>query len=177
MLLKILYPDRITLLRGNHECQQITMQYGFYEECRRKYNSINVWKYCCKVFNTMPLAALIENRIFCVHGGLSPNLENLDELSKLQRVKEIEHEGVISDILWSDPEEDMDGFRISPRGAGFLFGANEVNKFVEKKIKSTRENLLSIESLFNNYINNKKILRANSFISFTNKAFNKYNRG
>ena len=132
MLLKILYPDRITLLRGNHECQQITMQYGFYEECRRKYNSINVWKYCCKVFNTMPLAALIENRIFCVHGGLSPNLENLDELSKLQRVKEIEHEGVISDILWSDPEEDMEGFRISPRGAGFLFGANEVNKFVEK---------------------------------------------
>ena len=67
----------------------------------------------------MPLAALIENRIFCVHGGLSPNLENLDELSKLQRVKEIEHEGVISDILWSDPEEDMEGFR-------------EVNKFVEK---------------------------------------------
>ena len=60
----------------------------------------------------MPLAALIENKIFCVHGGLSPNLENLDELVKLQRVKEIEHEGVISDILWSDPEEDMEGYRI-----------------------------------------------------------------
>ena len=131
MLLKILYPDRITLLRGNHECQQITMQYGFYEECRRKYNSINVWKYCCRVFNTMPLAALIENKIFCVHGGLSPNLENLDELTKLQRVKEIEHEGVISDILWSDPEEDMEGYRISPRGAGYLFGEDVVNTFEE----------------------------------------------
>ena len=107
------------------------MQYGFYEECRRKYNSINVWKYCCKVFNTLPLAALIENKIFCVHGGLSPNLENLDELAKLQRIKEIEHEGVISDILWSDPEEDMEGYRISPRGAGFLFGADAVSKFVE----------------------------------------------
>ena len=131
MLLKILYPDRITLLRGNHECQQITMQYGFYEECRRKYNSINVWKYCCRVFNTLPLAALIENRIFCVHGGLSPSLEKLDELMKLHRVKEIEHEGVISDILWSDPEEDIEGYRISPRGAGFLFGGDAVSKFVE----------------------------------------------
>ena len=131
MLLKILYPDRITLLRGNHECQQITMQYGFYDECRRKYNSINIWRYCCEVFNHLPLAALIENKIFCVHGGLSPNLENLDELKKLERFKEIEHEGIICDILWSDPDSDMEGFRISPRGAGFLFGGDSVEKFVE----------------------------------------------
>ena len=131
MLLKILYPDRITLLRGNHECQQITMQYGFYDECRRKYNSINVWRYCCEVFNHLPIAALIENRIFVVHGGLSPKLENLDDLTKLERYKEIEHEGLITDILWSDPEADIEGFKISPRGAGFLFGGDAVEKFLD----------------------------------------------
>ena len=79
----------------------------------------------------MPLAASIENKVFRVHGELSPNLDNLDELVKLQRVKETEHEGVISDILWSDPEEDIEGFRISPRGAGFLFEGNTISKFVE----------------------------------------------
>ena len=131
MLLKILYPDRITLLRGNHECQQITMQYGFYDECRRKYNSINVWRYCCEVFNHLPIAALIENRIFVVHGGLSPKLENLDDLTKLERYKEIEHEGIITDILWSDPEADIEGYKISPRGAGFLFGGDAVEKFLD----------------------------------------------
>ena len=129
MLLKILYPDRITLLRGNHECQQITMQYGFYEECRRKYNSINVWKYCCRVFNTLPLAALIENRIFCVHGGLSPSLEKLDELMKLHRVKEIEHEGVMCDLLWSDPSDENETWSFNSRGAGYMFGFKVVNEF------------------------------------------------
>ena len=86
MLLKILYPYRITLLRGNHECQKITMQYGFYDECLRKYNSINVWRHCCDIFNNLPLAALIENKIFCVHGGLSPNFENLDEFEKIGKI-------------------------------------------------------------------------------------------
>ena len=130
LLLKIKYEDRITFLRGNHESRQITQVYGFYEECTRKFGSINVWRYCTDVFDSLPLAAIIDNKIFCVHGGLSPSLENIDDLNDINRFQEIPHEGVMSDILWSDPDPDVAGYGISVRGAGYLFGANTVDKFV-----------------------------------------------
>lgn len=130
LLLKIKYEDRITLLRGNHESRQITQVYGFYEECTRKFGSINVWRYCTDVFDSLPLAALIDGKIFCVHGGLSPSLENISDLNEINRFQEIPHEGVMSDILWSDPDPDVAGYGISARGAGYLFGANTVEKFV-----------------------------------------------
>ena len=77
------WPERITIIRGNHESRQITQAYGFYDECRTKYGSINVWKYCTDVFDYFNLTALIENKIFCVHGGLSPKLRLLDDVSNL----------------------------------------------------------------------------------------------
>jgi len=81
--LKVRYSTRIYMTRGNHESRQITQVYGFYDECMRKYGSINVWRYCTEVFDYLALAALIENKIFCVHGGLSPSITSIDEVIKI----------------------------------------------------------------------------------------------
>ncbi|KAF2432580.1 Metallo-dependent phosphatase [Tothia fuscella] len=223
LCLKVRYPDRITLIRGNHESRQITTVYGFYDECMRKYGSANVWRHCCEVFDYLALGALVTgaatsleptsaeyanepssqatipgddneieieilnsegqiiNRfpratpngdvpshppkldsssplatptrtgapgtgasglssgstaneggaVLCVHGGLSPLIDTIDKIRLLDRKQEVPHEGAMCDLLWSDPDE-IDGWGLSPRGAGFLFGADIVKAFNHK---------------------------------------------
>ncbi|KAL2259117.1 hypothetical protein VTK26DRAFT_7337 [Humicola hyalothermophila] len=221
LCLKVRYPDRMTLIRGNHESRQITTVYGFYDECLRKYGSANVWRYCCDVFDYLALGAIVlgasntvpsapnedeveievhnsdgqvisrfmrqdrggrrgagaagnangvvangENSsspsssalaatgapsntgppgsgasgssggsvgnpagaVLCVHGGLSPLIDMVDKIRLLDRKQEVPHEGAMCDLLWSDPDE-IDGWGLSPRGAGFLFGADIVKVF------------------------------------------------
>jgi serine/threonine-protein phosphatase 2A catalytic subunit len=119
--LKVRYPHRITILRGNHESRQITQVYGFYDECLRKYGNANVWKFFTDLFDYLPITALIEKQIFCLHGGLSPSIDSLGSIMEQDRVQEVPHEGPMCDLLWSDPDE-RNGWGISPRGAGFTFG-------------------------------------------------------
>ncbi|KAH6904330.1 serine/threonine specific protein phosphatase [Coprinopsis sp. MPI-PUGE-AT-0042] len=104
------YPDKVTLLRGNHESRQITQVYGFYDECQQKYGNGTVWK-----------AAIIDGTSFCVHGGLSPDIRTLDQIRVLSRSQEIPHEGAFCDLMWSDPDESS--------GAGWLFGRNIAQEF------------------------------------------------
>ncbi|CAK0906725.1 unnamed protein product [Prorocentrum cordatum] len=125
LALKVRYPDRITLIRGNHESRQITQVYGFYDECFRKYGSVNVWRYCTEIFDYLALAALIEEKVFCVHGGLSPSINTLDDVRQIYRKQEVPHDGAMCDLMWSDPEDsDIEGWGLSPRGAGYLFGGD-----------------------------------------------------
>ena len=98
------YPDRITLIRGNHESRQITQAYGFYDECVKKYGSLNVWRYCTDVFDYLTLSALIEGKILCVHGGLSPKINTIDDIRKIDRKQEVPNEGPMCDLMWSDPD-------------------------------------------------------------------------
>uniref|UniRef100_A0A7S2Y1A2 Serine/threonine-protein phosphatase n=1 Tax=Fibrocapsa japonica TaxID=94617 RepID=A0A7S2Y1A2_9STRA len=128
LALKVRFPDRITLIRGNHESRQITQVYGFYDECLRKYGSVNVWRYCTEIFDYLSLSAIIDGKVFCVHGGLSPSINNLDQIRVIDRKQEVPHDGAMCDLLWSDPEE-IEGWGISPRGAGYLFGGDVVEKF------------------------------------------------
>ncbi|KAK9414837.1 putative Calcineurin-like phosphoesterase [Seiridium unicorne] len=128
MCLKAKYPDRIILVRGNHESRQITQVYGFYEECQQKYGNASVWKACCQVFDFLVLAAIVDGEVLCVHGGLSPEIRTIDQIRVVARAQEIPHEGAFCDLVWSDPE-DIDTWAISPRGAGWLFGDKVATEF------------------------------------------------
>ncbi|KAK8076999.1 protein phosphatase [Apiospora saccharicola] len=128
MCLKAKYPDRIVLVRGNHESRQITQVYGFYEECQQKYGNASVWKACCQVFDFLVLAAIVDGEILCVHGGLSPEIRTIDQIRVVARAQEIPHEGAFCDLVWSDPE-DVETWAISPRGAGWLFGDKVATEF------------------------------------------------
>lgn len=130
LILKARYPDSVILLRGNHESRQITQAYGFYDECLSKYGNINAWKYCTRVFDYLTIAAIIDESILCVHGGLSPDIRTLDQIRLIERDQEIPHEGAFCDLVWSDPE-DIETWAVSPRGAGWLFGNAVTKEFTE----------------------------------------------
>ena len=128
LCLKLKYPQHITLLRGNHETRQITTVYGFYDETIRKYGNANPWKYCTEVFDYLGIGALVEGKIFCIHGGLSPEIKTIDQIRLIDRRMEIPHEGPFCDLMWSDPE-DIETWAVSPRGAGWLFGSKVTTEF------------------------------------------------
>lgn len=96
----------------------------------KKYGGIKVWKYCCDLFDYFPIAALVDGRVFCIHGGLSPMLRTLDQIRRLERCVEIPHDGPLCDLMWSDPEDlENETWSFGPRGAGYLFGRRVVAEF------------------------------------------------
>ena len=131
MSYKCLYPENIFLLRGNHECGSISKIYGFYDECKRRYN-IKLWKTFCDVFDCLPISAIVGDTVLCMHGGLSPELHSLDQIRAIERPMDIPECGLICDLLWSDPDEDITGWGENDRGVSFTFGGDVVTEFLEK---------------------------------------------
>ena len=128
---KIRYKENFFLLRGNHESENINKIYGFFDECKRRY-SVKLWKLFSDCFNSLPIAALINDKIICMHGGLSPDLSSLEQLKKIVRPTEIPDAGLLCDLLWSDPDKLSTGWGENERGVSVTFSPQVVEEFLEK---------------------------------------------
>mmetsp|Transcript_246 Transcript_246/g.401 ORF Transcript_246/g.401 Transcript_246/m.401 type:complete len:305 (+) Transcript_246:418-1332(+) len=127
---KIKYPDQFFLLRGNHECASLNRIYGFYDECKRRY-SVKLWRIFADSFNCMPVAGCIEDKILCMHGGLSPDLERLGQILEIPRPTDVPDEGLLCDLLWADPDPTISGWGRNARGVSYTFGHDVVDEFLE----------------------------------------------
>ena len=128
---KIKYPDKVTLLRGNHESSVTNRIYGFYDECKRRYN-VRLWRSFTDLFNWLPVAAIIDEKILCMHGGLSPDLKNIQNIQEISRPTDIPDTGLLCDLLWSDPDKDVLEYDENDRGVSVIFGEKIVQDFNKK---------------------------------------------
>lgn len=141
--LKLNFPKTVILMRGNHECRQLTSYFNFLDECKYKYDQ-EVYDAFMDSFDHLPLACVINNQFLVLHGGISPEIQSIDEVNTISRVQEPPREGMLCDLLWSDPVENDDGicegtYRINDvRGCSYFFGVEAVTKFLE------RNNLISV---------------------------------
>ncbi|KAF8191141.1 serine/threonine-protein phosphatase 2B catalytic subunit A1 [Pholiota molesta] len=142
--LKIWYPDSLFLLRGNHECRHLTDYFTFKLECKHKYSE-RIYDACMDSFCALPLAAVMNKQFLCIHGGLSPELNTLDDLRAIDRFREPPTHGLMCDILWADPVEDFGSEKTTDsfvhnhvRGCSYFFTYQAACQFLE------RNNLLSI---------------------------------
>eukprot|EP00696_Hemimastix_kukwesjijk_P009310 gnl/Hemi2/21801_TR7275_c0_g1_i1.p1 gnl/Hemi2/21801_TR7275_c0_g1~~gnl/Hemi2/21801_TR7275_c0_g1_i1.p1 ORF type:complete len:510 (-),score=155.90 gnl/Hemi2/21801_TR7275_c0_g1_i1:399-1928(-) len=159
--LKLTYPNNFHLLRGNHECRHLTAYFNFKEECRKKYN-LELYEELMDAFDTLPLAAVLNNKFLCMHGGLSPDVKTLADIENIYRFMEPPLSGPMCDLLWSDPMSDgyedysADEFMVNHvRGCSYFFSYNAVQRFLESN------HLLSVirahEAQFEGYQMLKKI--------------------
>lgn len=137
LAMKVAMPNSIFMLRGNHEAREITARYGYREDCLRKYDA-EVYEATMLAFDALPLAAVVDQKYFCVHGGLSPKFQTPDEINRVQRFQDIPLADCLTlDLLWSDPVDSTSGQLQAPyvfnsdRGCGTKFGREALNRFLQ----------------------------------------------
>lgn len=128
---KLKYPENFFLLRGNHECANVTRVYGFYDECKRRCN-IKIWKTFIDTFNCLPIASIVAGKIFCVHGGLSPSLVHMDDIRGIARPTDVPDYGLLNDLLWSDPADMEEDWESNERGVSYCFGKKVIMEFLQR---------------------------------------------
>ena len=132
--MKILFPDSIYLIRGNHECPEINRLYGLYSECESRFDSDKdiVFENINQVLCALPLCAVINNKIFCVHGGISPHLNKLDDINKIMRFGKIPDSGLLCDLMWADPTLASVDWGMNTRGISCTYNSNSIEKFLKR---------------------------------------------
>lgn len=128
---KIKYPENFFILRGNHECASVTRIYGFYDECKRR-SSVKTWRMFVDTFNTLPIAAVVAQKIFCVHGGLSPSLTSINDIRSIERPTDVPDYGLLNDLLWSDPTDSPNEWEDNERGVSYCYNKVAINKFLSR---------------------------------------------
>ncbi|EAY06384.1 Ser/Thr protein phosphatase, putative [Trichomonas vaginalis G3] len=128
--LKLLYPNNIYLLRGNHESPEMTESFGFYRECLEKLSE-DLYLLFMDIFDCLPIAAIVGKEIFCVHGGLSPDADNVNLIKAIERPTAVPTDGILADLLWSDPNEKTDNWGPNDRGATITWGLLAAKKFLQ----------------------------------------------
>jgi len=93
---------------------------------------VKLWRTLIDVFNRMPVCAVVDDKIICMHGGLSPELTDLGQIRKIARPTDIPDTGLLCDLLWADPDKDMRGWGENDRGVSFTFGSDIVSSFLQK---------------------------------------------
>jgi diadenosine tetraphosphatase ApaH/serine/threonine PP2A family protein phosphatase len=157
--LKVKFPDRIFLLRGNHEGRTVNHNYGFRAECLRAYGHHGICELFNRAFDFLPISAVVDNSLFCVHGGLSPGAKCIERVMIIERNRDILESAVFADLCWSDPEESVTKFSPSSRGTGYIFGAPQVDAFLEvNKLKRIARSHQLIKEGFQWFFGQKLIL-------------------
>lgn len=135
--LKIRFKNSIFMLRGNHECRQMTANFNFKEECLAKYDQ-EIYQAFIDLFDTLPISAIINGKFIAFHGGISPELKKVSDINKLDRFQEPPIKGLLCDILWSDPVDNTDGYLgqkfafNDQRGCSFFYGADALTSFLKR---------------------------------------------
>jgi len=132
--LKIKYPKQVFLLRGNHECSQVNDAYGFKDECIERYKEkgVHIWNEINNTLRMLPICALIDNKIFCTHGGISPHIESIAQINKINRNIEIPDKGILCDLTWADPKRQRNKWADNDRGISYTFNEKALDDFMKK---------------------------------------------
>ena len=165
MCIKLNYKDTILMLRGNHECRQMTSFFNFKMECEVKYDS-EIYFRMMEVFDSLPIACLINEKFIAIHGGLSPDIDKIADIMKINRFTEPPHSGAMCDLLWSDPcDKDEDAAKTnfinnSNRGCSYVFGIKAVVPFLKKN------NIISIIRAHEAQLEGFKMYKWNANVDF-----------
>lgn len=125
------YPENVYIIRGNHEFEAMNSLYGFRGEVLAEGYTEEIWTKINRTFDYLPIAAIVDNKYFCVHGGLSPQLNKVEDINAISKPLSDYADTIVSDLVWSDPDPVVNDYQFSLRGCGYKFGNEQIKTFLE----------------------------------------------